>query len=72
MDIITNTCSVVSIIIVAPNIKLFSFADCNLGDIRHKVVRNTVWILSHCSALVRSDRIEIAKQADRPFTVGNK
>ena len=64
VNIVTNTCSVRSIIIVAEYIKVVKLTDSNLSDIRHKVVRNTVRVFAHCAALVSTDRVEITEKAD--------
>ena len=69
MDIISDAGAVGRVVIVAENIKMVKFADCNLCDIRHKVVRDSVRVLAHCAAFVRTDWVEIAQQANAPRIV---
>ena len=69
MDVISDAGSVRSIVIVAKNTQLFQLANCNLCDVRHQIVRNTVWILTDQTALVSTDRVEITQQNNVPFRI---
>ena len=66
MDVISHTCSVRSIIVISEYSKLFELAYCHLCDVRHEVVWNTVWILTHCTTLMSSDWIEVTKKNNVP------
>ena len=69
VDIVTDTGSVRSIIVVAIYVKLLQLADSNLCDVRHQVIRNAVRVLAHRSGLMRTDRIEVAKQNHIPLRI---
>ena len=65
VDIVAHSCAVVSRVIVTEYAELLKSACGYLCDVRHKVVGNSVWILSDCSALVSADRIEVAEKHNR-------
>ena len=69
VDIISDTSSVRSIIVISKYTQLFQFSNCNLCDIWHQVVRDTIWILSDGSALMSTDRVEVTKKNYIPFRV---
>ena len=69
MDVITNSCSVVSIIVIAKNTKLLTDADGGLCDIWHQVVGNAVGVLTNQTRLVGTDGVEVAQQNNVPFRV---
>ena len=69
MYVISHTCSVRSIIVISEYSKLFKLAYCHLCDVRHEVVWNTVWILTHCTTLMSSDWIEVTKKNNVPLII---
>ena len=70
MNIVADTGSVVSRIIVAEYAETFQFADCHLCNIGHQIVWNTVRILTDQSAFMCADRIEITQESNAPLVVG--
>ena len=69
VNVISHTSSVRSIIIISEYPKFFQFTYCNLCDIWHQVVRDSVWILSDGSALVSTDRIKVTEKNYVPFRI---
>ena len=69
MDIVADSRSVGSIIVVAEYVDLLQLAGSHLGHVREQVVGNSLGIFSDHAALVRSDRVKIAKQHDFPAIV---
>ena len=69
MDVIADTSSVRSIVVITENADALEFSDGNLCDIRKQVVRDALRILSDKAALMRSDRIEVTKQDNIPFRI---
>ena len=69
MDVIADTSSVRSIVVITENADALEFSDGNLCDIRKQVVRDALRILSDKAALMRSDRVEVAKQDNIPFRI---
>ena len=61
MDVIPHAGSVVRIVIVAENRQMGQLADRHLSDVRHKVVRDTVRILTDPAAFVRADGVEVTE-----------
>ena len=60
MNIITYTCTIRRIIVIAKDAKLFTNAYSCLSDIWHEVIGNTIWILTNHTALMSAYRVEIA------------
>ena len=58
-----------SIIIISEYHKFFQFTYCNLCDIWHQVVRNTIRILTDKATLMSTDRIEVTKKYYIPFWI---
>ena len=69
MDVIADTSSVRSIVVITENADALEFSDGNLCDIRKQVVRDALRILSDKAALMRSDRVEVTKQDNIPFRI---
>jgi len=69
VNVISHTSSVRSIIIISEYPKFFQFTYCNLCDIWHQVVRDSVWILSDSSALVSTDRVKVTEQHNLPVLI---
>ena len=59
MDVIADTSSVRSIVVITENADALEFSDGNLCDIRKQVVRDALRILSDKAALMRSDRVDL-------------
>ena len=68
--IISHAGAVVRRVIVAEDAESLQFTNCHLRNIRHKVVGDTVGVLSDESALVRSDWVEISEQGDIKGIIG--
>ena len=56
-------------IIIAEYGKLFQFAHCYLGNIRHKIVWNPGGVFADQTGRMSADRIEVAKQDNAPFGI---
>ena len=69
MNVVSDAGSVRSVVIVTKNTQLFQLADCNLCDVRHQIVRNTIGIFTDQTALVSTDRVEITQQNNVPFRI---
>ena len=70
MDIIPHTGAVRSIVIIAEYAQPLQLANRNLGDIRHQIIRDSLWILSDAPALMRAYRVEVPQQDNVPFWMG--
>ena len=70
MDIVAHAGAVVRGIVVAEHAQKRELARRHLRDIRQQIVRNAVRILADQAALVRADRVEIAKQRHRERFIG--
>ena len=66
MDVIADASAIRRVIIVAKYVKSFPFTYRHLRDIRHKIVRFSIWIFPNPSALMRANRIEIPQHNDGP------
>ena len=69
VDVVTDTCSIRCIVIVSEYAELFQFAYCNLCDVWHQVVRDTVRVLTDGSALMSTDRVEVTKKNYIPLRI---
>ena len=69
MDIIPHTGSVRCIIIVTEYSQFLELSNSNLSNIGHQIVGNTIRILSHGTALMGTNRIEVTKQNHIPLRV---
>ena len=69
MDVVTDSGSVMGIIIVPEDTQTFQLADRNLGNIGNQVVRNPLRVLSDPSGLMGPDRIEVTEQHDIPLRI---
>ena len=66
MDIIPHAGSIRRIVVVTEDIYLRKPPDRDAGDIRKQIVRNSLRILADQTALVGTDRIEVAQEHDIP------
>ena len=69
VDVITNTSTIRSIIVIAEYTQLLSLAYSHLRDIRHQIVWNAIRILTNLTTLMRTDRIEISQQNYIPILI---
>ena len=69
MDVISHTCSIRCVVIIAKYANALKLSDCNLCNIWKKVVRNTLWILSDKSALMSSDWVEVTEKNYIPLWI---
>ena len=69
MDIITDTCTVRCIVIIAKHTHARKLADCYLCDIWKQVVRDTLWIFSDQTTLMCTNWVEVTKQDHIPFWI---
>ena len=69
MDIVTDTCSVRSVVVITKDAQLFTDAYCSLGDIWHEVIGYAVGIFANHAALMSANRIEIAQKDNIPFWI---
>ena len=69
MNIVSYTCSVRCIVVIAEYTKTLKLTDGNLSHIWKKVVRDTLWILTHKSTLMCSDRVEVTKKNYIPLRI---
>ena len=71
VNVITHTRTVGSIVIVSENREALKLTAGNLGNIRKKIVRNSLRIFADQAALMRTDRIEITQYGYAPLRIGN-
>ena len=69
VNIISYSSSVRCVVIVSEHAEFFQLSYCNLCYIRHQVIRNTIWIFADCTALMRTDRIEVTKENYIPLRI---
>ena len=69
MNVISHSGSIRCIIIITKYSKLFQLTNCNLCDIWHQVVRNTIRILTDKATLMSTNRIEVTKKYYIPFWI---
>ena len=62
MDIISDTRAIRCIIVIPVNTKLIPAPHCHLCNIRHQIIRNTVWVFPNQTALVCPKRIKVAQK----------
>jgi hypothetical protein len=62
VNIVTHTCAIFCVIVVAKHVQVIKFTNCNLADIWHQVVWNTIWVFSQKPTFMCTDWIEISKQ----------
>src|SRR6266511_726225 len=67
MNVITNACPVVRIIICPPNVKAFSTPNGDLRNKRKEVVRDT--LLTDQTAFVCADWVKVPENANGPLWV---
>ena len=60
MDVIAYARTVVCIVVIAEYTELLQFADGNLCNVWHQVVRDALRVLADQSALVCADRVEVS------------
>ena len=70
MDVIAHTRAVRRGVIIAEHANGLHFANRDLCDIRHEVVRNALRVFADKAAFVRANGIEVTEQHDIPFRVG--
>ena len=70
VDVIAHTRAIGRGIIVAEHANGLHFANRDLCDIRHEVIRNALRVFADEAAFVRANGIEVTKQHNIPFGVG--
>ena len=69
VDVISDAGSINGLVIVSEDTEEWEFADRNLSDIWHEVIRQAIRIFAKKSGWVASDWVEVSKQADIEFLV---
>src|SRR5699024_5327687 len=69
MDVVAYSGPVRCVIVITEYAQTLQLADRNLCDIRDQVVRDSLRILSDHSALVSTDRVEVAEQHHIPLRI---
>ena len=69
VNVITDTGSVRSVIVIAEYAQAYQLANCHLCNVRKQVVRDTLRILTDTAGLMSSDRVKVAKQHYLPFRI---
>ena len=69
MNIVSYTSSIRSIIIISKYTKFLQLTNSYLCDIWHKVIGDTIWILSNCSTLMCANWIKVTKNHNIPFWI---
>ena len=70
MDIISDSGSVMGVVIVSEDVQTISFSDGNLGYIRQQVIWNSLWILADKPAFMGADGVKVPQENDVPFRIG--
>ena len=71
VDVVSYAGAVGGVVVISENTEELSLAHSHLLDVGEEVVGYAVGILAYKAAAVSADRIEISKQSDAPFPVGN-
>lgn len=71
MDIIANTSTILSIVIIASNIYTLKLTNRNLCNIRHKIVWNTFWVLTNTPTNMCANWIKITQKNNISFVISN-
>ena len=69
MNVISYSCTIMSWIVITKYSKLCSLSDCYLCNIWHKVVWNTVRILTYSARYMSTHRIKITKYNSIPLLI---
>ena len=69
MDIISDTCSIRCIVVIAKHSQTIQFSNCNLCNIWHQIVRDSFRIFSNLSGFVCPDRVKVTKQHNIPLRI---
>ena len=70
MDVVSDTCAVVGIVVGAEYAQTLALTDGNLSYEGHKVIGDAVGILTDSAALVGTDGIEVTEKTNRPVLIG--
>ena len=69
MDVVTDTGAVRGIIIIAKYAEAYQLADCHLGNIWKKIVRDSLRIFTDTSGFMGSDRVKVTEQHNLPVLI---
>src|SRR5882757_7540443 len=71
MDIVPHAGAVRSVVVIAPDVEPVASAYRNLGYERDEIVGNALRILADQAAFMRTDRIEVTQDRDRPALIAD-